>query len=443
MRSVSSLALSRRAFLGGLAALALPFPRALAQEPDVIIVGAGAAGLAAARTLIDKGRSVVVIEARDRIGGRAWTDTATFGGIPFDHGCSWLHSSNQNPWTPIARKWNYNLLNHDEAEETVFVGERRADDGELEDYGRAWRKLNGAIAAAGRAGKDVSAASVSPRDESWIRVAESWIGPMSMGKDLEDFSCEDWWNLADETPNLMIKEGFGTLVARYGQGLPVKLSTAAKRIRWSGSGVTVETDAGSIKARIGIVTVPLGVLAAETIVFDPPLPGWKTDAIAGLPMGLLAKAPLQFDGATFGLPANSWLTYKTESTEACFFLVRPFGFDLMIGFLGGRCAWDLTKAGEAAAIDFAREKLRGMLGSGMDRHFLRGGFTVWGCDPWTLGSYASVKPGAYAARAAIRRPVEDRLFFAGEACAGAFAETCGGAMRSGTDTANEVDRLLG
>jgi monoamine oxidase len=409
--------LSRRALLGGLAVLALPFPRAFAQEPEVVIIGAGAAGLAAARTLIDKGRSVVVIEARDRIGGRAWTDSATFSGIPFDHGCSWLHSSNENPWTPIAKNWKYNLLSHDEAEETVFVGNRHASDSELEDYGRAWDKLNGAIAAAGRAGKDVSAASVSPRDESWIWVAESWIGPMSMGKDLEDFSCQDWWNLKAEEPNLMIQ--------------------------WGGPGVAVETDAGTIRARICIVTVPLGVLAAETIAFDPPLPGWKKEAIAGLPMGLLAKAPLQFDGTSFGLAENSWLTYKAGSTESCFFLARPFGFDLMIGFLGGKCAWELTREGDAAAVDFAKEKLRDMLGSETDKHFVRGGFTGWGRDPWSLGAYASAKPGAYAARAAMRKPVEDRLFFAGEACAGAFAETCGGAMRSGIENANEVEKLLG
>jgi monoamine oxidase len=443
MSSASSASLTRRAVLGGLAALALPFPRAFARDPDVVIIGAGAAGLAAARTLIDKGRSVVVIEARDRIGGRAWTDSTSFGGIPFDHGCSWLHTSNKNPWTPIAKDWTYNLVNHDDADETVFVGNRHANDGELNDYGRAWNKLNGAIAAAGRSAKDVSAASVSPRSESWIWVAESWLGPMSMGKDLEDFSCKDWWNLAEEKPNLMIKEGFGTLVARYGREILVKLSTPAKRVQWSSSGVTVETDAGSLKAKICIVTVPLGVLAAEKIAFDPPLPDWKKDAIAGLPMGLLAKAPLQFDGETFGLPENSWLTYKAESTEACFFLVRPFGFDLVIGFLGGKCAWDLTKQGDTAGIAFAKEKLRAMLGADMDKHFIRGGFTGWGRDPWSLGSYASVKPGAYPARAAMRKPVENRLFFAGEACAGEFAETCGGAMRSGLETAAAVETLLG
>ena len=240
----------------------------------------------------------------------------------------------------------------------------------------------------------------------------------------------------------MIKEGFGTLVARYGQEIPVKLSTPAKHVRWNGSGVTVETDAGAIKAKFCLVTVPMGVLAAEKIVFDPPLPDRKKNAIEGLPMGLFAKAPLQFDGETFGLPDNSWLTYKAESTEACFFLVRPFGLDLMIEFLGGKCAWDLTEAGDAAAVDFAKEKLRGMLGADMDKHFVRGAFTRWGRDPWSIGSYASSRPGSYEARMAIREPVEDRLFFAGEACAGAFAGTCGGAMRNGVDNAEAMDQLL-
>ena len=152
MSRASSPSLTRRAVLGGLAALGLPFPRAFAQEPDVVIIGAGAAGLAAARTLMDKGRSVVVIEARDRIGGRAWTDVSTFGGIPFDHGCSWLHASNQNPWTPLAKEWKFALLKTDDADETVFVGDRRANDSELTAYGQAYSSLRGAISGAGRAG---------------------------------------------------------------------------------------------------------------------------------------------------------------------------------------------------------------------------------------------------------------------------------------------------
>ncbi|MSP83147.1 MAG: FAD-dependent oxidoreductase [Alphaproteobacteria bacterium] len=442
MYALTAAHLTRRATLSGLAATTVASRSSFAGEPEVVIIGAGACGLAAARTLIDRGRSVVVLEARNRIGGRALTDTATFS-IPFDHGCSWLHTSNQNPWTPIAEDWGYTLHNHDNADEVVHVGDRLADDAELAAFGQAWDGLDGALAAAGRAGEDVSAASVSPRTEPWIWVAESWVGPMSMGKDLEDFSPKDWWSLASTAPNLMIKEGFGTLVARYGEGVPVSLATPARRVRWGGPGVTVETDTGTLRAKVAIITVPLGVLAAESIAFDPPLPGWKRDAIAGLPMGLLAKAPLKLDGETFGLPENGWLSYLTQSTEACYFLTRPFGFDLVIGFMGGRFAWDLTRAGDDVAIDFAKHALRSMLGADADKHVQGGAFTGWGRDPWSHGAYASAKPGSFDARAGIRRAVDDRLFFAGEACAGSFAETCGGAMRNGVDVAKDVDRLLG
>jgi monoamine oxidase len=435
--------LSRRDLLAGLGAFALPVRASAAGDVDVVVVGAGACGLGAVSTLLAKGRTVTVLEARDRIGGRAYTDTATFPGIPFDHGCSWLHSSTWNPWTPLAKRWGYTLLPHDDADEVVHVGERRATSEELDLYGRAWNRLHGAMAEAGRAGEDVSAGSVSPRGEPWIAVAEAWTGPMSMGKDLDGFSVKDWWNLAETSPNLMIKEGFGTLVARYGDGLPVSLATPVRRIAWGGPGVAVETDAGTVRGKVVVITVPLGVLAAEAIAFDPPLPGWKRDAIAGLPMGLLAKAPLRLDGETFGLPENGWLSYHLTSAEACFFLTRPFGFDLLIGFMGGRFAWDLTAAGDDAAVAFATDALVGMMGSAARRHVTGGAFTAWGRDPWTRGAYASASPGAFSARAAMREPVDDRLFFAGEACAGAHAETCGGAFDNGMLIARDIDRLLG
>jgi len=433
---------TRRAALAGLAAAALAPRAAFPGDPDVVVVGAGAAGLAAADTLSRKGRSVVVLEARDRIGGRAWTDTRRFG-LPFDHGCSWLHSADSNPWHPIARAAGYTLMNHDDAGEAVFVSGRRASGSEEEAYGRAWDGLQGAISKAGRAGQDVSAGSVSPRHEPWIHVAEVWTGPMSMGKDVDDFSALDWHNLASTVPNVMIKEGFGTLVAGHFAGLPVSLSTPVKAIRWGGPGVAVDTDAGTLRARACIVTVSVGVLAAGGIAFDPPLPGWKQDAIAGLPMGLFAKIPLRLDGERLGLADNAWLTYYTDRPECCFFLSFPFGFDLLIGFVGGRFGWDLAAQGEAAAVAFATDALKGMFGSDVGRHVVDGTITRWDSDPWTLGSYASAAPGRFDARAAMRRPVDDRLWFAGEACGGAHAATCGGAYQSGELTARDLHAALG
>ncbi len=436
--------MTRRGALAGLLATAtIPaWAQSIPTNPDVAIVGAGAAGLAAARSLIDRGLSVVVIEARGRIGGRAWTESDSFG-IPFDHGCSWLHAASRNPFKPMADDWDYTTLYHDDAEEVSYVGNRRATGAEESAYGQAWQSLESAISSAGSRGEDVSAASVSPRDLPWIMTSEAWLGPMSMGQDLDNFSCTDWWGMVDTEPNYMIREGFGTLVSHFGRGIPVNLATPVERIRWGGKGVDLETPAGTVRARACIITASTGVLGAGTIAFDPPLPAWKQEAIAHVPMGLLAKIPLQFKGARFDLPDNAWLDYYTESREACFFLCRPFGFDVMIGWVGGSFGWELSGAGEAAAVDFARGELRKMLGSNIDKKFTKGTLTGWASDPWSLGSYAAAIPGYTPARAKLAQRLDDKLFFAGEACAGAFAATCGGAFLSGQSTARGVAAILG
>ncbi len=435
-------AITRRTVLGGLASLAAqPVWAALPTNPDVVVVGAGAAGLAAARTLLDRGKSVVVLEARNRIGGRAWTDNDTFG-VPFDHGCSILHSADRNPWFTMAQQSGYTLFPIHGDTEVVYVGKRKATHQELAVYDRTWTRLNRAISEAGEQGRDASAASVSPRDKPWIYVAEAWLGPMCMGVDLEDISCVDSSRMADLEPNWHIKEGFGTLVAEYGRGLPVRLGAPVSCVRWGPKGVAVDTPDGMLQAKACLITVSTGVLGAETITFDPPLPDWKREAIAHVPMGLLAMIPLKFEGTRFGLPANFWFSHYVESTDACFFLNWPFHFDLMIGWVGGKFAWELTEAGVDVAVDFALETLRKMFGSDVDKHFVGGTLTGWGADPLTRGSYASAQPGHAHQREQLARPIADTLFFAGEACSVEFAQTCGGAYLNGVETAERVAEAL-
>jgi len=342
----------------------------------------------------------------------------------------------------MADDWGYSTLFHDDAEDTLFVGQRLAIDDERAQYEQAWRGLYRAISRAGRKHQDVSAASVSPRELPWIGAVEAWLGPMDMGVDLEDLSCTDWWGMDDLEPNYMIKEGFGTLVSQFGQGLPVQLNTPVNCIRWGDKGVTIETESGGLRAKACIVTASTGVLGSGSIRFDPPLPDWKQEAIASVPMGLLAKIPLQFQGSRFGLPANGWLTYHTDSREACFFLGWPFDFDLMIGWVGGRFAWELTGAGTQAAIDFALQELRKIFGSEVDKHFVKGTFTQWGKDPWAEGAYASARPGSAHQRAFLSKPIADKLYFAGEACAGSLAQTCGGAFLNGQSVARTMARLV-
>ena len=435
---------TRRDFLGTLvaggASLALPARLSASANPDVVIIGAGSAGLAAAHTLLGKGLTVTVLEAADRSGGRAWTESETFG-VPFYHGCSWITSANINPYKALATKYGFKVLNHSSnADEALFVDGRAATALEWDQYGRGYDTVQAALGQVGSEGLDVAASSVMP-SMPFVGTSQTWIGPMDMGVDFKDLSTRDYWNGASDRPSYLIKEGFGALVARFGNELPVKLNTPATRIAWDGDGVAVDTPSGTVRAKTCIVTVSTGVLNAGSIVFDPVLPAWKQQAIHDVPMGLLAKIALQFEGTRFDIADNSWLTYLVPEempAEACFFVCWPFGFNLMVGFVGGDFGFELSRAGRDAAIDFGLGELRKLFGSDTDKHFVKGEFTPWANNPLTLGGYAAARPGRASARDDLKKPLAERLFFAGEACAGAYVATCGGAFMSGRDVALDV-----
>lgn len=435
-------AFARRQFLAALAAAtALPrWAHSQPTNPDVVVIGAGAAGIGACRKLAAKGLSFVLLEAKDRIGGRAFTEPARFD-IPFDHGCSWLHQSNRNPLTPFAQEAGYTLLPHDSEEEAVFVGNRPATEAELTRYGESWEELWQLLFKLGSSRQDVAPESYVPMDNPWMGLSKTWIGPMSLGADFDQFSALDWYRLENTRPNLMVREGMGTLVAMIGKDIPVSLSSPVERIAWGGRGVEVTTPKGTIAARAAILTVSTGVLQAERIAFDPALPTEKLQAIDGLPMGLLAKIPLQFDGERFGIAPNTWLSYKPQSDRVAYFLAWPFDSNLMIGFVGGRFGWALSQESDLATIDFALTELAKIFGGAVRRHIVKGGFTRWATDPDMLGSYAHQRPGWPGARQALGLPL-GRLFFAGEATAGGFAMTCGGAFRSGERAAEEAIQAL-
>ena len=434
--------LTRRSFLGALlSASTFPAWANISSNPDVVVIGAGAAGLAATRTLIERGFSVVTIDARGRIGGRAWTESRTFG-VPFDHGCAWIDHARKNPFKAMADKWGFATLNHDNPDAHGFIGKRPMTDRDWAEFDRAWDALYQAILDAGSRRRDVSVASVSPRHVPWIEAAEFIVGPATAGIDVENLSCVDWYSRDEATPHYLVKKGYGALVTRYGRGLPVELNTVAKAVNWGQDSVSVQTNQGTIRARACLVTASTGVLNSGKIRFTPNLPVWKQEAIDGVPMGLLAKIALQFRGTRFGLSSSSWLDYKNPTGKKCSFLCWPYDENLMVGFVGGSLAWDLTKGGSDAAVEFGKGELRKIFGNDVDRYFVKGTYTQWGNDPWAMGAYAYTKLGQFHQRAALRRPVADKVFFAGEAIAGGMAGTCGGAFLSGQSVARGIASVL-
>lgn len=432
--------LNRRTILGGaLAAMATPV-RASKGDVDVVVVGAGAAGLAATRRLQAAGKTVVVLEAADRVGGRAFTESDTLG-LPFDHGCSWLNDGPNNPLLPYARRQGFDVAGHSNAGEAYFVGDRLANAAERRARNRGWGSVERALAAAGRQGLDVAASEVVTRGDGSTGNAETWIGPMDYGVDFGDLSTADYWNSADADPSYIVREGLGSVVASLGVGLTIRLGTPVTAVDWSGAGVKVETANGTIHASACVVTVSTGVLNAGTIRFTPHLPLWKQEAIAQVPMGLLLKIGLQFEDSGFGFSPNAWLSYHVPDetpAPACYFLTWPFGFNYSVGFVGGSFGWDLADEGAATAIDFALSEFVRMAGSAARKHFVSGIMWNWAKNPLTLGAYAAAKPGFFASREVLARPVGDRVFFAGEAMGGEHTALCSGAYKSGEQAARDV-----
>ena len=433
---------TRRHFLATVGALSLApisMSASSASTFDVVVVGAGAAGLAAARTLQKKGKSVIVVEARDRVGGRAHTDTTTFG-VPYDRGCHWLHSASLNPWVDYAQDNGFDVYAEPPANwppKALYIGNRLADKSERAALEKAYRKLYGAISNAGQNGNDVSPDAVFDRTKPWHQLAANMIGPWSMGKDLDHFSCVDWWN-SEGGEDWYCRQGFGALVAHYAERLPVQLSTPVSAIHWNGNGVRVDTGDGTIESEAVIVTVSSGVLAAGGIVFDPVLDARKQEAFEQISMGSYNHIALFFSEDVVGLGDDAYLAYDTDSREATAFITNISGTPLNFGWVGGSHGRALEKAGEETAIAFGLDALVNMLGGDIRKKFLKGAFTSWSNDPWTLGSYASAEPGYQHLRAELRKPVAERVYFAGEACHRAHWATCAGAYLSGIETAEQA-----
>ena len=247
------------------------------SDVDVVVIGAGLAGLGAATALRDAGRSALVLEASDRIGGRAWTTyPGALGGVWFDMGAVWLHSAEINPLVPIARAAGDPLLRSDELRvERTFVGTREATAEEYADYAGAWQRFEDRAAEMLRTRDDVPMAEVarSMPDDPWAVTVETWEGPIICVASADEFSLRDWHRNVLSGSNLVPQGGIGAFVARrLGEGLDIRLRTPVTRVIWGGSGVAVETPRGTVTARSAIVTVSTGVLGAGAIAFDPPLP---------------------------------------------------------------------------------------------------------------------------------------------------------------------------
>lgn len=432
--------LTRRVFCAGPAILAARSAVSASVDYDVAIIGAGAAGLAAAHAARAAGLRFVVVEARSRIGGRTVTDHRF--GAPFDGGATFIHFSDRNPWTKIAEEQGI---------ETIPGGWRRGGAREYRDGIRldptapnAWQQGRARLwelAEAVDFDNDLSFSRLTASAPDEVRAAATSMSRGAVGEEPDRVSVADYIRLYEGSDRIVPK-GYGTLVSAWGGALPVTLDTAVTAVDWRGGGVVLTTTKGTLRARTVVITVPLGVLKAEKIRFTPVLPLEVQRAFDGLAMGALSKLALHFNGTRLDADPNMHLVALPGSQPGMSFEMWPFGSDLVVCWFGADYARDINRLGEDEAARHMLDRLVGMVGSEA-RQAYRGAVRYgWSEDPWSLGSYSYAKPGHARARDALRRPVGNRLWFAGEAVAGKASMTVAGAHQTGESAVNSIVSML-
>lgn len=409
------------------------------NEFDLIIIGAGAAGIAAAHAARDAGLNAIVLEAQDRVGGRAFTDFESFS-QPFDHGCQWLHAASVNPLRPIAERLGFRYR-RGEIDFRIHDGHWWLNDSIAAEYAAMYTATYERIHAAGEAGEDVSCESCIDPASRWAQLFRQSFAPY-ISAEPRNASTLNLARYRDTGENWPVEDGLGALVKALAEevrrAVEIRLSCPVKSIDWGDAAVMVGTLDGMLFAKAVLVTVSTAVLAGERLKFFPLLPDWKHEAIARLPLGFAEKVAFEFAGDPFvGLESHFAMMDWPEAPMGSFH-IHPFDRPMATLYLGGVQCRDLALAGEAVMLDYGRETLAKLFGAEILKDVRRAKATSWTTNACIGGAYSVLVPGGGEAREALAQPIEDKLFFAGEATSPDAFQTAHGAWQSGLDAMKQI-----
>ena len=405
----------------------------LPSDIDVAIIGAGAAGLGAAHGLTNSGLSTIVLEARNRVGGRGHTIMAS-PEVTFDLGCGWLHSADRNSFVGIAEHLNFAVNKALPPWRERAFG-KAFPQAERDDFIHALDAFYDRADQAARSGRDSPANLYLEPGNRWNPMIDA-ISTYVNGCELDQVSILDMDAYEDTGVNWRVRRGYGALMAAYGASVPLALNCTVTLIDHSRKRLRIETSMGTLTANQVIITVPTSLISDEALRFFPALPA-KVSAAAGLPLGLADKVMLALDEPE-DLPSEGNLRGATMRTEMGTYHMRPFGQPCIEGFFGGRFARALEDAGDGAIAAHSIDEIAGFLGNDFRRKLRPLQESRWANDPFARGSYSHALPGHAGDRAALAAPVDGRLFFAGEATSPNFFSTAHGARDSGERAAREV-----
>jgi monoamine oxidase len=407
---------------------------------DVIVIGAGAAGIGAGIALSRLKVPHILIEAKERVGGRAHSDTQSLGHL-WDRGCHWFHSADRNVLRQIADR-----LGHGYRKEPLQGGYCTYVDGKptpslQRDY--VWSQID-AIAAMGAKGLDVPAIEALDRNHPLYPLVNHWV-QLVFSVEPEELSTLDVFNYESTGVDRAVKEGYGALIAKLASGLAVHLSTQAQSVTVTRSAVKVMTTNGELTGKAVIVAVPQRVIETGRIAFTPRLPAQLDMAFRNVPMGWSEKIAISFDRQVF----DSSLVYVdifepcTPENHPVNIELHPFGRPIAIAHTGGHFARDLERQGEEAMVEFAVGTLTRTFGSNLRSSIVRGVATHWGSDDHIGGAYSAARPGHTRDRQLFLAPLHERVFFAGEHANLVAMATAHGAFLSGVAAAHRAAERSG
>ncbi|HLP87123.1 MAG TPA: FAD-dependent oxidoreductase [Nostocaceae cyanobacterium] len=429
------------------------------KDADVIVIGAGIAGIEAARVLQSQGYKVLVLEARDRIGGRIWTNRS-LKNIPLDLGASWIQGIRNNPLIEITRDLKIKTLPTDYDSLTQYHNDGKeltAEESEELDQQfnrliRGLEKMRNRMQE--REQKDISLQTAIDKVIDKLELAKSELIGInySINTTIEHEYAADSDDLSlynfDEGKDLkggsvLFPGGYSQITTKLAEGLNIKLEHIVKRIDYQNGGVKIFTNKGTFTADKVIITLPLGVLKTGTIEFNPALPSRKQTAINKLGMGLLNKVYLRFS-QVFWEKDSDMLGYLSQNKgEWCEFLniYKYTKQPILLCFNAGSYGEKLEIWSDAQIIEEAMKVLRNIYGADIPNpeDWL---ITRWKTDPFTKGSYSYLPVGAsLAEREALAEPIANKLFFAGEATSKSYPATVHGALLSGRTAAKQIINL--